>query len=104
MDPLHNDNTDILIEALLSLRDKDECVNFLEDLLTSQELIAIGQRIRVAEMLSQGQTYETVARATGASSATISRVNRCLRYGNGGYAHILAHLAESGERNANERG
>ena len=92
MDPLHSENTKILIDALLSLQDETECARFLEDLLTLQELTAIGQRIRVADMLSKGYTYETVVKTTGASTATISRVNRCLRYGEGGYAQILAHL------------
>ena len=97
MDPLHCDNTKLLIKALLSLQDEDECAHFLEDVLTSQELLSIGQRVKVADMLSKGHTYEAVAEATGASSATISRVNRCLRYGNGGYAAILSHLAKNGE-------
>ncbi len=89
MDLLNNGNVQLLVKALTSIDSQEDCQAFLEDLLTAQELMEIAQRIKVAEMLVQKRTYEEIARTTGASTATISRVNRCIRFGDGGYQRIL---------------
>ena len=86
-----------LYEAIVSLESPEECAHFLDDLCTIQEIDALSQRWAVARMLSAGETYQTVLKATGASSTTISRVNRCLQFGAGGYRGMLAkHGADGG--------
>ena len=82
----------MLIHALLSLEDESECVAFLEDLMTRRELDDIAQRMQVVKMLSQQAVYSKIVEKTGASTATISRVNRAYLYGSGGYAKILEKL------------
>ncbi len=72
-------------EALLSLKTTKECEKFFDDICTIKELMDISQRYEVAVMLSEGKVYTEIAAKTGASTATISRVNRCLNYGSGGY-------------------
>ncbi len=72
-------------EALLSLKTTAECEKFFDDICTIKELMDISQRYEVAVMLSEGKVYTEIASKTGASTATISRVNRCLNYGSGGY-------------------
>ena len=79
-------------EAVLSLKDKEECTAFFSDICTIKELLDFGQRMEVATALSKGRNYQEIAEKTGASSATISRVNRCLMYGEGGYRTILDRL------------
>ena len=76
---------DHLFEAILTLKDKEECYTFFEDVCTINELLSISQRYEVAKLLREGQTYLDISNATGASTATISRVNRSLNYGNDGY-------------------
>ena len=76
---------DHLFEAILCLESKEECYSFFEDLCTVNEIQAIAQRMEVAAMLSEKRTYVEIAEKTGASTATISRVNRCLHYGTDGY-------------------
>lgn len=83
-------------EAVLSLRTIEDCRLFFEDISTIKELQAMAQRFRVACLLDSGSNYLEVSEATGASSATISRVNRCLHYG-GGYRTALDHLKEEGK-------
>ncbi|MCR4788750.1 MAG: TrpR YerC/YecD [Lachnospiraceae bacterium] len=83
---------DHLFEAILALKDKDECYRFFEDLCTVNELQSLSQRYEVASMLSEKKTYLDIADKTGASTATISRVNRALNYGNDGYSLILDRL------------
>ena len=85
--------TDRLIEALLSLETAEEGYRFLEDICTIKEIYAISQRLEVAAGLAQGDSYQRTMEKTGASSATISRVKRCLDYGAGGYGLILDRLA-----------
>ena len=80
----------LLVNAILSLENEEECEAFLEDLLTRKEISDMSQRIMVAERLSRGEVYTRIAEETGASSATISRVNRALQYGTGGYKTILS--------------
>lgn len=83
-------------EAVLSLQTIEDCQNFFEDISTIKELQAMSQRFRVACLLDSGSNYIEVSEATGASSATISRVNRCLNYG-GGYRTALENLKKAGK-------
>lgn len=82
---IRNENTDKFFDAVLSLKDKDECAAFFDDICTIKEMQDIAQRYQVAILLAKGLNYNEISAATGASSATITRVNRCLNYGNGGY-------------------
>ena len=86
-----------MYKAILSLRDLDECMRFFDDLCTVNELMAMEQRYQVAACLRDGMIYNDILAATGASSATISRVNRSLQYGNGGYDIVFGRMEESGE-------
>lgn len=80
---------DELFDAILSLRSREECYRFFEDLCSVSELQAMAQRLEVARMLAEDITYIDIARLTGASTATISRINRCLKYGAEGYRIAL---------------
>lgn len=80
---------DELFQGIMSLDSIEECYNFFEDLCTITELRAMAQRFQVAKMLDQGQIYSDIVRETGASTATISRVNKCLIYGTDGYRMVL---------------
>ncbi len=88
--------TDRLFEAVLKLKDIDECYRFFEDICTVNEIKSLAQRLDVARMLMEGRTYTEICRTTGASTATISRVNRSLNYGADGYRMILERLKGSG--------
>ena len=88
---------DLFYEAILSLQTAEECRLFFEDISTIKELQAMTQRLRVACLLDEGRNYLEVSEATGASSATISRVNRCLTYG-GGYRAALDNLKKRDNR------
>ena len=83
---------DMLFKAVLELQNIDECYKFFEDIATITELKAISQRIQVANMLKEKKVYTEIAEATGASTATISRVNKCLNYGQGGYNIVLDRI------------
>lgn len=83
---------DLLFEAILTLKDKDECYTFFEDICTVNELLSITQRFEVAKMLREQKTYLEIAEKTGASTATISRVNRSLNYGNDGYDMVFERM------------
>ena len=83
---------DHLFEAILSLENKEECYSFFEDLCTVNELLSLSQRYEVASMLKDRKTYLEIAEQTGASTATISRVNRSLNYGNDGYDLVFERL------------
>lgn len=85
---------DYLYDAILELKDRDECYAFFEDLCTIQELKALSQRMQVAKMLHEQYVYNDIVAATGASTATISRVNRALNYGKDGYKTILGRLGK----------
>lgn len=91
---VHNEETKKLMESILKLQSVDECYAFFEDLCTVNELLSLGQRFEVANMLRNHKTYNEVAEATGASTATISRVNRCLNYGTDGYQLVLGRMEE----------
>ena len=80
---------DEMFKAILTLENIDECYAFFEDICTVNELLSISQRWEVARMLDKDITYNEISAATGASTATISRVNRCLNYGAGGYRKVL---------------
>ena len=86
--------TDHLCEAVLLLQDTEECYQFFEDICTISELKALAQRLEVARMLDAGHTYDAIVERTGASTATISRVKRCLNYGADGYKTILGRLRQ----------
>lgn len=83
---------DQLFDAVLSLQSKEECYSFFEDLCTINELLSLSQRYEVASMLRDKKTYLEIAEKTGASTATISRVNRSLNYGNDGYELVFERL------------
>ena len=83
-----------MYEAILSLQDLDECIRFFDDLCTVTELMAMEQRYQVASCLNDGKIYNEILAETGASSATISRVNRSLQYGRGGYAIVFDRMKE----------
>ncbi len=92
MEVKHTPETERLFEAVLKLESMDDCYRFFEDVLTIKELDAIAQRLKVAEMLCADKSYQEICRETGASTATISRVNRCLLSGSGGYRLMLEKL------------
>jgi len=87
-------HVDYLFKAILSLETVDECYSFFDDLCTISELKALSQRLQVAKMLSEHKVYSDIVSQTGASTATISRVNRSLNYGSDGYAIAFARLKE----------
>ena len=89
---LESKEMDFLCEAFLSLKTKEECYRFFEDICTINEIKALEQRIQVAKMLTKKITYLEIAATTGASTATISRVNRCLNYGSEGYKIVLDRI------------
>ena len=86
-----------MYEAILSLKNVEECMKFFDDLCTVSELLAMEQRYQVAFCLNNGMIYNDILAETGASSATISRVNRSLQYGNGGYAIVFDRMKEEQE-------
>lgn len=92
MNRFHSDSVDTLVKGLLKLETEEECYAFLEDVCTIKELQDMAQRFDVALKLSDGFNYNQVSKETGASSATISRVNKCLMYGNNGYKTIIERL------------
>ena len=94
MEKLHTKDVDALFEAILSLENLDECYRFFEDVCTIKEILDIAQRLKAAKMLKAGKNYVEVCAETGMSSATISRVSRCLEYGAGGYELAIERLAE----------
>ncbi|NLP29576.1 MAG: TrpR-like protein YerC/YecD [Clostridiales bacterium] len=91
---LKSKETDDLFKAILSLENEEECYRFFEDIFTIKELQAISQRFQVAKLLSEKKTYNEIEEITKASTATISRVNRCLLYGADGYKLVLERIKE----------
>lgn len=98
---IHTEAVDQLFEAVLSLRNKEECYTFFEDVCTINELLSLSQRFEVAKMLREKKTYLEISEKTGASTATISRVNRSLSYGNDGYEMVFNRM-EGKEEEAGE--
>ena len=84
-----NSSIDKLFQSILSLKTLDDCYLYFEDLCTVKEILAMAQRLEVARMLANGESYQKVTDDTGVSSATVGRVKRCLDYGSGGYRMIL---------------
>ena len=94
MSSWHNQNTDELCRAMVSLRSVDECYAFLDDAFTIKEILDISQRLAVAKMLDRGISYSVISKETGASTATISRISKCYEYGSGGYKNVIEKLKE----------
>ncbi len=93
---LKEKNLDLLFNAILRLESMEECYRFFDDLCTAQELMALTQRLLCASMLSEKKVYSDIVAKTGASTATISRVNRSLNYGSDGYTIIFDRLKKDG--------
>lgn len=89
---IRNEAVDHLFDAILCLKDREECYTFFEDVCTVNELLSLSQRFEVAKMLRDQKTYLEIAEKTGASTATISRVNRSLNYGNDGYDMLFERM------------
>ena len=94
---INEEYSNFLFDAVLALKTKEECKAFFLDLCTYQELESLGQRLQVARLLCDGKSYTDINRETGASTATICRVSRCLNYGDGGYKTVIDRI--SGENN-----
>ena len=94
MHKLDKERLQRLYKAVLSLETEEECAAFFEDVCTIQETEAIAQRIEVACQLSKGKSYVDINKSTGASTATICRVSRCLNYGSGGYKTVIERMGE----------
>ena len=92
--PFSDPSLDYLIRGILTLRSEEECRSFLTDLCTESELQEMSRRLQAAKMLKNNTIYVDIAEQTGLSTATISRVNRCLKYGNGGYRVVLDRLSK----------
>lgn len=97
MEKFRTELTDHLFRAVLSLESIDECYKFFEDVCTIKEIQEIAQRLEVARLLKEGKPYNDVAKETGASTATISRVNKCISYGSGGYSIVLERLSNESD-------
>ncbi|MDD2979048.1 MAG: YerC/YecD family TrpR-related protein [Hespellia sp.] len=95
---IRTEAVDFLFEAVLSLRSKEECYTFFEDICTINELLSLSQRFEVAKMLRDDNTYLEIAEKTGASTATISRVNRSLNYGNDGYDMAFERICKKDDK------
>ena len=91
---LRDSLTDALFDAILLLEDREECYRFFQDIATVAEIKSLAQRLEVAKLLEKNVTYTTIAQATGASTATISRVKRCLYFGADGYQMVLKRLED----------
>ena len=94
---IHTESVDSLFDAILCLKDRAECYTFFEDVCTINEILSLSQRFEVAKMLKDKRTYLDISEKTGASTATISRVNRSLNYGNDGYEMVFKRMAEKTE-------
>ena len=95
---IRTEAVDFLFDAILSLKNREECYTFFEDVCTINELLSLAQRFEVARMLREQKTYLEIAEKTGASTATISRVNRSLNYGTDGYDKIFKKMKEKDEQ------
>lgn len=91
---LQSEDVDVLYEAVCCIKSKEEFYNFFEDLCTITELQAMAHRFAVAKMLTEGYTYQDIGEKTGASTATISRINKCLGYGADGYNVIISRMSK----------
>ena len=91
---IKSEEMDLFFQAILKLKNIDECYNFFDDVATINEIKSLAQRLHVAKLLSEKKTYTEIADITGASTETISRVNRCVNYGSDGYTTILKRMKE----------
>ena len=96
--PRRNALTDALFDAILTLQDREECYRFFDDLCTVKEISDMSQRLEAAKLLLEGKTYEQIVKSAEIITATISRINRCIQYGAGGYQTIIQRLEESKEK------
>jgi len=94
IDKLRSKQLDQFFDAILTLKTREECYQFFDDVATMHEVQALSQRLQVAKLLSEGSTYQTIENETSASTATISRVRRSLDYGSGGYKVILERMSD----------
>ncbi len=104
MDKLDSNMAKQFYSAVLSLKTEDECRSFFEDVCTIKELQDLSQRLQVAFLLDEGRNYQEISKATSVSSATISRVNRCLVYGDGGYRTVIGRVREEKKAQGGENG
>lgn len=88
-DPIRSETTDALFDAILTLETREECYHFFEDLCTVKEISDMAQRLQAAKLLLDGSTYEQIVKTVEISTATISRINRCIQYGAGGYRETI---------------
>ena len=96
--PRRNALTDALFDAILTLQDREECYRFFDDLCTVKEISDMSQRLEAAKLLLEGKTYEQIVKSAEISTATISRINRCIQYGAGGYQTIIQRLEKAKEK------
>ena len=92
--PRRNETIDALFDAILSLETREECYDFFEDLCTVKEISDMAQRLEAAKLLLDGSTYEQIVKTVEISTATISRINRCIQYGTGGYRQTIENVRE----------
>ena len=92
--PRRNETIDALFDAILSLKTREECYDFFEDLCTVKEISDMAQRLEAAKLLLDGSTYEQIVKTVEISTATISRINRCIQYGTGGYRQTIEKVRE----------
>ena len=92
--PRRNETIDALLDAILSLETREECYDFFEDLCTVKEISDMAQRLEAAKLLLDGSTYEQIVKTVEISTATISRINRCIQYGTGGYRQTIEKVRE----------
>ena len=92
--PRRNETIDALFDAILSLETREECYDFFEDLCTVKEIADMAQRLEAAKLLLDGSTYEQIVKTVEISTATISRINRCIQYGTGGYRQTIEKVRE----------
>lgn len=97
IDKLRGEQLDQLFDAILSLNSREECYQFFDDIATMSEIHSISQRLQVAKMLIEGHTYSVIEKDTNASTATISRVRRCINFGNDGYKMVLGRALDEEE-------
>ena len=98
MNSLRSESMDRLFGAILQLRDLDECYRFFEDICTVKEQLDLAQRLDVAVLLDQGESYQAISEKVNVSTATISRVSKCLNYGAGGYRTDLSRMKQEDEK------
>lgn len=100
MDKIRTEMVESLLNVIVNLQTTDECYNFLSDVCTIKELQDMAQRLQTAKLLKEGKSYQEITELVGASAATISRVNRCLNYGSGGYELAFSRMKESKNKKA----